>query len=213
MIMFPDNDSSFEELKIDKVDVCEGGWTIQRSDGFSIFVPDSLSLAPIVGSTARFYGKGLGFQVRGIFIDGNKAFYRTEEEEKEKHNIYCYGKDAKDWLERWDGGETVWSIEMGGMGPGYEQAIQVTVAEVLRHLIDKEYDHSSWSDEDKAKDDGEKIRKASFDNEVIDGLGLSGAQYGAALQVATKLYMDGPIGVMTNEQIADRHIQVSKNFP
>ena len=211
--MYPENDDNYEETTIKSVKDSGSGWSIEREDGFSFYVSEDQAPMPRVGMLARFYGKGIGFSVRGLFLDGKKAYYRTEEEEKEKHNIDCYGKDAQDWLNRWDGGKTVWSIEMGGMGPGYEQAIQVTVAEVLRHLIDESYDHSSWSDTDKAKDDGEKIRKASFDNKVIDGLGLSGAQYGAAFQVATKLYMDGPIGVMTSDQVADRHIQISKSFP
>lgn len=30
-------------------------------------------------------------------------------------------------LARWDAGETVFTAEMGGLGPGYEQAIQETV--------------------------------------------------------------------------------------
>ena len=46
-----------------------------------------------------------------------------------------YGKDAVEWLRRWDAGEGVWSIEMGGIGPGYEQCIQITAAEILRYMI------------------------------------------------------------------------------
>src|SRR6266403_1363829 len=60
----------------------------------------------------------------------------------EKEELEFYGADAAEWLRRWDEGRSVWSIEMGGMGPGYEQAIQVVAAEVVRHLLDKKYDLS-----------------------------------------------------------------------
>ncbi len=35
---------------------------------------------------------------------------------------------AKDALAAWDRGEIVHSVEMGGIGPGYEQAIQILVS-------------------------------------------------------------------------------------
>lgn len=211
--MYPENDEQFEETTIKSVKDAGEGWSIEREDGFSFFVSDEKTSIPKVGALARFYGKGTGFTVRGLFLDGKEVFYRTKEEDDEKREVDMYGADAQDWLSRWDAGKTVWTIEMGGMGPGYEQAIQITVAELLRHMVESSYDHKLWSDEDKAKSDSDAIDKASHEIEAIKILGLSGAQYGAAKQVASKLYMDGPRGVMTQEAVKDRHIQVSKNFP
>ena len=213
MSNYPENDSEFRELTITKVEVGDDGSFITNSDGMCFYVKDQDGPIPKVGSLVRFYGCGIGSSVRGVFIDGRKYYYRTEAEEKIYSDQMLYGKDAQEWLDRWDSGSSVWSIEMGGLGPGYEQAIQITTAEILRHLLVARYDHSQWQDEEKGKADSDAIRAASFKNEVINKLGLSGAQYGAAFQIATKLYMEGPIKVMNTESIKDRHIQVSKNWP
>ncbi len=213
MTNYPKNDKSFEESVIASVDSCDGGWSILRDDGWSFFVKEKHGVTPMEGMTARFYGKGIGFSVRGLYLDGVKVFYRSEKEQEEQHYNEMYGADAKEWLARWDSGKTVWSIEMGGMGPRYEQAIQITTAEILRHCIEADYDSVLWYNEEKAAEDSESIRKASFENEVIENLSLSGAMAGVAFQLATKIYMNGPISIMTDEQVKDRHIQVSKNFP
>lgn len=124
-----------------------------------------------------------------------------------------YGKGASDWLQRWDNGGTVWTIEMGGLGPGYEQAIQITCAEILRHLLAKKYDYEKWKDQEQWKHDRNAIEDFGYKNEIIKKLGISGAQLGAAMNLAAMLYRRGPVAVMTDERVKDRHIQVSNNFP
>lgn len=127
--------------------------------------------------------------------------------------VQLYGADAAEWLKRWDAGDTVWTIEMGGMGPGYEQAIQVTVAEVLRYLIENKIDFTKQSDADAWKDLSRDIDKSLWASKVINDLGLSGSQAGAAKNLAIMLYKSGPVGVMTDERVKDRHIQASRQFP
>ena len=122
-----------------------------------------------------------------------------------------YGKDPAEWLDRWDKGETVWSIEMGGLGPGYEQAIQITVAEILRDMLFTKYDHTKWNDEKACKEVWEEIDKVGH-IPPVSSLGVSGAQWEAAVNVASRLYRFGPI-ILNDDAIKDRHIQVSKNFP
>lgn len=118
--------------------------------------------------------------------------------------------DAKEWLEKWDAGEPVWSVEMGGIGPGYEQAIQVTAVEILRHLITTEADVANWSDAEAWQVEREAIETALFANPVIEGLGLSGAQWGAAMNLATIFYRRGPADALADEAVKDRKILVSK---
>lgn len=211
---FPENDNDFEEATIADVDGDrECGWQIEKSDGWSFFIQKDSPVEPVTGMTARFYGKGLGYTVRGVFLDGHKVYYRSEAGETIYREIETYGADAKDWLERWDAGKTVWSIEMGGLGPGYEQAIQMAAAELLRFVIEKNYDRDALADGETWAEIRDEIQNASFANPVIDSLGLSGAQFGAALNVAMNLYRHGPRFVMNDERVKDRHIQVSKNFP
>jgi hypothetical protein len=208
------NDSQFEDVTVKTAkEMLSGGWSIERSDGWSFFVPADSPITPRAGMPVRFYGKGIGFPVRGLFLDGVRVFYRTEDEEKDFSEIERFGADATEWLKRWDEGRIVWTIEMGGLGPGYEQCIHVTCAELLRHMLKANYDGISWADTETWNRDRELIQRAAFDNETIDKLGLSGAQYGAALSIATAIYRRGPRDVMADPAVKDRHIQVSKNFP
>lgn len=121
--------------------------------------------------------------------------------------------DLKDWLAKWDANEIVWSIEMGGLGPGYEQAIQVTTAEIARHLVDANYDVARWTEQTLWTADRDAIEKAGFGSPIIKALGLSGAQWGVALSLATNFYRDGIAAAMSNPKLADRKIQVTKYFP
>jgi hypothetical protein len=211
--MFPPNDDAFEETTIDSVHAETSGWQITRADHWSFFVPPDSPVIPKGGMVARFYGKGIGFGVRGLFLDGHKVFYRTEAEDKIHREIEMYGSDAVDWLKRWDEGRTVWSIEMGGLGPGYEQCIHITCAEILRVMLEGKFDHSKWSDKDQWKRDRDAISDLVMAVPAVKALGLSGAQWGGALNVASNLYMHGPRKLLTDERVKDRHIQVSNNFP
>lgn len=118
-----------------------------------------------------------------------------------------------DWLKRWDEGRSVWSIEMGGLGPGYEQCIQITVAEILRHLLECQYDAAKWENPKMWECDHKDIETASLANARISALGLSGAQWGVAQSLALQFYRRGPRAVMTDKRVKDRHIQVQRTFP
>lgn len=206
------NDPQFEDVALSKVTAEKGGgWFATRVDGWAFFIPKECPIEPKAEMVARLYGRGLGYPFRGLFIDGHKVFYRTEAEEHDHAEVQSYGADAADWLSRWDAGKGVWSIEMGGLGPGYEQAIQITAAEIVRHLLVSQYDASVWADSEKWDADREAISAAV--SPIVDPLGLSGAQWGAALSLATKLYRDGPRAVLTNPAIAERKIQVSRDMP
>ena len=212
--MFPENDTEFEETTIAEVDASSEGWGIKRADGWSFFVPKESPIVPTIGMKARFYGRGIGSPVRGLFLDGVKVFYRNDAEQDEHFQLELYGADAAEWLKRWDAGRIVWSIEMGGLGPAYEQCIQITVAEILRHMLGANYDHTKWEGDDTGwKKDLELIREWSHKDPIIKKLGLSGAQWGAAVNLAAQLYRRGPRAVMKDDRVKDRQIQVSKEFP
>ena len=82
-------DTEYEETTITEVrGDAEKGWEIKRSDGFS-FMFECKDFTPLVGMTARFYGKGIGYIVRGLVIDGHEIFYRTREQDDERHRNWC----------------------------------------------------------------------------------------------------------------------------
>lgn len=125
-----------------------------------------------------------------------------------------YGRDADEWLRRWDAGEIVWSIEMGGIGPGYEQCIQITAAEILRHMIEKKYKRDLWViDNRRWRKDCDAIETFGHSNKTIKALGLSGAQWGAALSLAAQLYRRGPADLLMDERAQDRKIQTRREMP
>lgn len=191
-----DNDAEFEDSLITKVEGDNGsGWSITKTDGWSFWVPADSPVVPLVDMPIRMYGRGIGSPVRGLFLDGQCVFYRTEEEQSEYFAIQQYGKDAADVLSRWDEGRSVWSISMGGFGPGYEQALQIATFEVLRHLLA-----------------GNPIETAESLLDGLGYLGLSGAQWGAAKMLGNAFSIKTP-RQMHEDYPRDRHIQVRKNFP
>jgi hypothetical protein len=121
-----------------------------------------------------------------------------------------YPMTAAEWLRRWDAGEGVWTIEMGGLGPGYEQAIQVCVAEIIRDNIDKplpEGKFGEWGDATIERVDAKDPETGKYKLG-----GLSGAQVGAAKQLAFHFLANGP--AKTLEKVdRDRWTQVSNFWP
>jgi hypothetical protein len=202
------DDPDFRVTKVAKVEPTNDGWQITDADGWSFWVPAEHGVEPQVGELARFYGKGIGFAVRGLVLGGREVFYRTAEEDEEQHREQMYPKKAEDALAKWDAGGSVFTIEMGGLGPGYEQCIQITLFEVIRAFKDKpEVIFSS-----DGKYVNEEMDKALFANPIIKKLGLSGAQAGAAKNLAWCALMNGwRVTIESVEQ--GRRIQVSKHFP
>lgn len=205
---YPLHDDQFEDKVIEKAERQKDGTVAITCSGWTLWCGKDWKTMPTPGQTARQYGKGIGFPVRGLFIDGEQVWYRTEAEEREHHEISLYGADAADWLARWDKGDSVWSIEMGGLGPGYEQCIQITAAEVLRWLLANKPDlDKEWA-----------TMRDKLDREVgyvdpVKKLGLSGAQWGAGVSLAAHLYRQGPRAIMSDDKMKDRHIQVCRAFP
>jgi hypothetical protein len=122
----------------------------------------------------------------------------------------------EDALAAWDRGEPVWSCDMGGMGPGYEQCIQLMGFEMLRAMVASPPENwevltgpdgrDAWSE---YKD---KIEAVPGVKAAIESLQPSGAQFGAAMNIASVFARNGYSGGV--EKIPEeRRIQVSKNFP
>jgi hypothetical protein len=207
---YPVDDLEFDDVLVKSVGA---GGSFERSDGWSFCLPDGADVVVRPGMTARFYGRGIGFVVRGLFIDGVKVFYRTPAEQDQHALVERFGATAADWLAKWDSGAAVWSVEMGGMGPGYEQCIQITAAQILRHMLDAKYDASQWGDGGRWPDDRKAIETFGFADDTIKGLGLSGAQWGAACSLAACIYKRGPIDALSDPAVKERLIMVSKSFP
>ena len=117
-----------------------------------------------------------------------------------------------DALKKWDAGETVFSVEMGGMGPGYEMAIQGLVFELLRKWSERTIPKlgTDISDELRATLHAEADAIVHECNDMPWG-GFSGAQVGAAKSLAICiLRRDSYRSALREKDVEDRLIQVSK---
>ena len=127
---------------------------------------------------------------------------RIREGKKAKMSVLdILPEHARDALARWDAGLNVLTVEMGGLGPGYEQCIQIAVFEIIRDMLDQKLPDvlvDSWGGQSLTRVDRE--------------LGLSGAQAGAAQYLAYVYLRDGWKAVV-DEMDADRRIQVNREFP
>jgi hypothetical protein len=209
--MIATEDTDFRDVLIEKAERDGEGWSLTFDDGWSFGVGAECPVEPKPGMRVRLFGKGIGYRVRGITIDGQVVYYRTAAEDEDHGANEMYGATAADLLAKWDRGATCHTIEMGGMGPGYEQAIQITMFEILRHLLAAKYDAALWEDADVWKADREATDAAV--SPIIKGLGLSGAQWGAAFSLAIQFYRRGPREVMADAAVMDRHTMVNKSFP
>jgi hypothetical protein len=115
-----------------------------------------------------------------------------------------YAKDIPELLRRWDDDQAVFTVEMGGIGPGYEQCIHICVFELLHQrqkwenlLIDEEITSA--------------MNEILWNNEDCKNLRPSGVQAGAAKNLAWHFLHDGYRETL--EKCKDRTIQVSKRFP
>jgi hypothetical protein len=95
MNQYPLNDTDFEEYKITKVVDEDTHWGIHTTESSLLSFPKVEGATPKEGSVLRTYPGGFGRQVRGVFVDGQKVYYRTEEEEKERHKQWVAEEDRK----------------------------------------------------------------------------------------------------------------------
>lgn len=120
--------------------------------------------------------------------------------------------DSEAAVKAWDAGEIVWSVEMGGMGPGYEQCIQICIFECLRWLVENEPDTKSWDvGEGTWPETRDALYKLTGEVGTERKLGLSGAQGGAALSAATMFYQQGYAKALEKAG-SDRRIQVDSKW-
>jgi hypothetical protein len=117
----------------------------------------------------------------------------------------------EDALAEWDRGGSVWSCELGGLGPGYEQCIQIMGFEFLRAMLADPFDYSKADDKDQWKAYIDKIEGMPGPKSVIEQLSPSGAQFGAAMNIASVFARNGYSKGMDMVP-EDRRIQVSKDF-
>lgn len=122
-------------------------------------------------------------------------------------------KTVEQLLNAWDKGETIWSVELGGLGPGYEQAIQVCAVEIARKL--KDYKPTGTT-EDINHDVDSIVDKVVHEVDEDIG-GMSGAMVGQAKWLAWQwCHNGGPANLQRRAKEQGKEddcIQVCKAWP
>ena len=111
----------------------------------------------------------------------------------------------------WDADESVWTLDMSGMGPGYEQAIQILAIETCRDALEGPLPSSESTDEEKAAWGEAAVTRS---DEAAGG--YSGAQVGAARWLAYRICAAGWDELKARalaENDPGRVIQASRFFP
>lgn len=79
-------DEQYEEHLISEVTDGHNGWELKFDGCWVIICPSDLcAVRPKVGQRVRLFGRGIGFDVRGIVVDGRVYRYRTEAEADAEH--------------------------------------------------------------------------------------------------------------------------------
>lgn len=105
-------------------------------------------------------------------------------------------------IKQWNAGSPIFSIDMSGMGPGYEQGIQITVFEMIKLL---KFKCPNKAQTHKVLDDALAKVDKKYD------IGHSGASAGAAIWLAHKILSTGYAETI-NTAPKDRLIQVDNNW-
>jgi hypothetical protein len=125
--------------------------------------------------------------------------------------------EVKDMLKKWDSGQSIFTLEMGGLGPGYEQAIQICMIEICRAAIKKPRQETETDDQYWERF---KVLRDKVVHKIDDQCGgFSGAQVDAASTLAFRFIRDGiqksfdSFKKQRSKEFENRHIQVSNYWP
>ncbi len=89
-------DVQFRECAIGTVREYPDSYELTADDGWTIGCPKVEGLpAPCAGETLRLYGRGIGYPVRGIVVNGRVYRYLTEMQEDARHEVWCRELEAK----------------------------------------------------------------------------------------------------------------------
>lgn len=81
---YPLNDNDYEDHIIENVIKSDNGYEIRFDKCVCFYLPNP-PIEPKIGMVFRQYPAGLGYMIRGSFINGKKVFYRTKKEQEDKH--------------------------------------------------------------------------------------------------------------------------------
>jgi len=88
-------DNEYKEYALINAKDSKDGWDLETDSGWHLFVNKIDNHVPKPGHVVRFYGKGIGFAVRGIDIDNVNYYYLTPDQSEAGHKKWCENLDKE----------------------------------------------------------------------------------------------------------------------
>lgn len=88
-------DVEYEDYVIERVERQPGGYEVAFKGGWMVWVEDR-GIEPKPGDDMRLYGRGIGYTIRGIAINGNVVRYETVEESQARHRAEIERSNAEE---------------------------------------------------------------------------------------------------------------------
>lgn len=119
-----DGDESFIVGTLDEVTRDGEYWTLHSDGGsFGYEAAQAPDFEPHVGDEVRYYGRGLGYAIRGLMIRGLMIYYRTEAEEEARHAAWVAEKHAERQRKFDEGGRAELDAKYAALPPIFQARI------------------------------------------------------------------------------------------
>lgn len=92
---YPADDTQYKDHVLEDVRDEGDAWTFVVDGSLCLSVTKVEGIEPKKGQTVRYYGRGFGHTVRGVFVEGKKIRYMTEAEEEQAHREYVQQQDEQ----------------------------------------------------------------------------------------------------------------------
>ena len=128
--------------RIDKVEEERNSWSITKDDGWSFWLEKKYGIIPKVGDEVKILSYW-GSQIHGIQVNGRNAFWLSKKQADAKHQKWAekiqwqHKRDYKKLMTKIIDEESFTTVDISGMGGGYERTCQLMLRAGLKYLENK----------------------------------------------------------------------------
>jgi len=91
-----ESDTEYQTYILEKVIDHKNKWELKFNGGTYLYVKKIKNFIPTENMSIKIYGKGFGYPVRGVEINGNIFYYLTPAQQEKKHKKMCIEMDKRD---------------------------------------------------------------------------------------------------------------------
>lgn len=141
-------DEKYERSTVKEVTRMDGGYSILKEDGWNLWIADKknkMNVMPRPGDEIITYGDGIGRVILGVQINSALVFFEDRAEKERQRNIWIeetnkrYAEEYAKLMEEIKDEEPFETIDVSGMGGGYERACQLMIQAGVKFLQENEF--------------------------------------------------------------------------